>query len=329
MGGVVLLAAAAGAAIAARRRSAAARIDARDLAGKTAVVTGAGSGIGRSLALLLAERDAVVHAADINQPAAEAVAGQIKDAGGRATAHAVDVADAGSVLGLADHVFATGPVDLLFNNAGIGLAGEVTETTLGDWRRLIDVNLMGVVHGLHAFLPRLLAQDPPAHIVNTASMAGLVPAAGLAAYSASKAAVVGLTEALDIELRGTRVRVSAVCPGVINTPIVSTSVMRGPWAARRARTEDLYARRGTSPDVVARQVLAAVSRGRTIVPTPRYQVVPHWMLKRVFPPAGYALSAATYWYLRRDDASLPGHASRDTAGLPGGQAERADPSAAH
>jgi NAD(P)-dependent dehydrogenase (short-subunit alcohol dehydrogenase family) len=329
MGGVVLLTAAAGAAIAARRRPAAARIDARDLAGKTAVVTGAGSGIGRSLALLLAERGAAVHAADINQPAAEAVAGQIKDAGGRATAHGVDVADAGAVLGLADHVFATGPVDLLFNNAGIGLAGEVTETTLGDWRRLIDVNLMGVVHGLHAFLPRLLAQDPPAHIVNTASMAGLVPAAGLAAYSASKAAVVGLTEALDIELRGTRVRVSAVCPGVINTPIVSTSVMRGPWADRRARTEDLYARRGTSPDVVARQVLAAVSRGRRIVPTPRHQVVPHWMLKRVFPPAGRALSAATYWYLRRDDAPLPGHASRDTAGLPGGQAERADPSAAH
>ena len=93
MGGVVLLAAAAGAAIAARRRPAAARIDACDLAGKTAVVTGAGSGIGRSLALLLAERGAAVHAADINQPAAEAVAGQIKDAGGQATAHGVDVAE--------------------------------------------------------------------------------------------------------------------------------------------------------------------------------------------------------------------------------------------
>ena len=91
-GGVVLLTAAAGAAIAARRRPAAARIDARDLAGKTAVVTGAGSGIGRSLALLLAERGAAVHAADINQPAAQAVAGQIKNAGGQATAHGVDVA---------------------------------------------------------------------------------------------------------------------------------------------------------------------------------------------------------------------------------------------
>jgi NAD(P)-dependent dehydrogenase (short-subunit alcohol dehydrogenase family) len=316
-GGVVLLTAAAGATIAARRGLAAACIDARDLTGKTAVVTGAGSGIGRSLALLLAGRGAAVHAADISQPTAEAVAGQIRDAGGQATAYGVDVADAGAVLSLADHVFATGPVDLLFNNAGIGLAGEVTETTLSDWRRLIDVNLMGVVHGLHAFLPRLLAQDRPVHIVNTASMAGLVPAAGLAAYSATKAAVVGLSEALDIELRGTPVRISVLCPGVINTPIVSTSVMRGPWADRRARTEDLYARRGASPDVVARQALAAVSHGRRIVPTPRHQVVPHWMLKRVFPPAGRALSAATYWYLRRDAAPLPGNTSRDTARFPG------------
>ena len=187
---------------------------------------------------------------------------------------------------LADLVFAAGPVDLLFNNAGIGLAGEITDTTLSDWRRLIDVNLMGVVHGLHAFLPRLLAQDRPAHIVNTASMAGLVPAAGLGAYSATKAAVVGLTDALDIELGDTQVRVSALCPGVINTAIVATSTMRGQWADRRTRTVDLYARRGTSPNVVARQALAAVTHGRRVVPAPRYQVVPHWLLKRVVPAGG-------------------------------------------
>ena len=292
--GTVALAATAAATAAARRRLAAPGIDTEHLAGKTAVVTGAGSGIGRSLAILLAERGALVYAADIDEASAQAVAREIRAAGGRAQAHAVDVADPDAVGRLADLVFAAGPVDLLFNNAGIGLAGEITDTTLGDWRRLIDVNLMGVVHGLHAFLPRLLAQDRPAHIVNTASMAGLVPAAGLAAYSATKAAVVGLSEALDIELRGTPVRVSVLCPGVINTPIVSTSVMRGPWAARRAREAGAYARRGTSPDVVARQALAAVTRGRRIVPAPQYQVVPHWMLKRVLPPAGRAMSAATY-----------------------------------
>ncbi len=287
------------AAVAARRSSGAPRIDTSNLSGSTAVVTGGGSGIGRSLAMLLAQRGARVHVADLDGPSAEAVAGAVRAAGGDAVAHAVNVADAASVARFADGVFADGPVDLLFNNAGVGHAGAVADTTLEDWRRLIDVNLLGVVHGLHAFLPRLLAQDRPAQIVNTASMAGLVPVPGLAAYSATKAAVVGLTDALDIELRGTQVRVCALCPGVINTAIISTSTMRGDWAQRQARTVELYAKRGTSPDVVARQALAGVTRGRTIVPTPRYQVVPHWLLKRASPRAGRAVSVAASRYLTR------------------------------
>jgi NAD(P)-dependent dehydrogenase (short-subunit alcohol dehydrogenase family) len=282
-----------------RRSRAGPRVDTEHLAGKTAVVTGSGSGIGRSLALLLGQRGALVHAADLNGETTGAVAQEIRDAGGHAVAHTVDVADADELARLATLVFSNGPLDLLFNNAGIGHAGAVTETTLDDWRQLIDVNLMGVVHGLQAFLPRLLDQDRPAHIINTASMAGLVPAAGLGAYSATKAAVVALTEALDVELMGTQVRVSALCPAVINTAIVSPSVMRGEWASRRPRTFDLYARRGTSPDVVARQALAAVTRGRRVVPSPRYQVVPHWLLKRIFPPAGRAMSVMSYGYLRR------------------------------
>jgi NAD(P)-dependent dehydrogenase (short-subunit alcohol dehydrogenase family) len=298
-GGAALAAAAAGTAAAVQRSRTASRAGTGSLAGKTAVVTGAGSGIGRSLALLLARRGALVHAADVNRAAAEAVTREIDAAGGMAVAHEVDVTDPGAVCRLADLVLRDGPVDLLFNNAGIGQAAEVADTTLEDWRRLIDVNLMGVVHGLHAFLPRLLEQDRPAHIVNTASMAGLVPAAGLGAYSATKSAVVGLTEALDIELRGTGVRTSALCPGVISTPIIAASVMRGDWEARRARTAEFYARRGASPDLVARQALAAVGRRRTIIPSPRYQVVPHWLLKRLLPPAGRALSAASYRYLAK------------------------------
>lgn len=271
------------------------------LIGKTAVVTGAGSGIGRSIALQLAQRGAAVHVADLNGPAAEAVSDEIRAAGGNATAHAVDVRDAPAVTLLADAVFADGPVDLLFNNAGIGVAGAMLDTTLEDWRRLIDVNLMGVVHGLHAFLPRMLGQGRPAHIVNTASMAGLVPAAGMSAYSATKSAVVALTEALEIELIGSGVRISALCPGVIDTAIVGTSAMRGPWAERRARTAEFYAKRGTSPDVVARQALAAVRRNRRIVPSPRYQVVPHWWLKRLFPRVGRTVSVLSFRFLSRHD----------------------------
>jgi len=265
-------------------------IDTSDLTGKTAVVTGAGSGIGRSIAKLLGERGAVVHVVDRDSPSAEAVAGQVCAAGGDA---AVDVADAEAMTRLADRIFQGGPVDLLFNNAGIGHAGSVVDTTLSDWRRLIDVNLMGVVHGLHAFLPGLLAQEGPTHIVNTASMAGLVPNPGMASYSATKAAVVALSEALEGELAATNVGVSVLCPGVINTAIVATSTMRGEWVDRQAATTKLYAKRGTSPDVVARQALDAVTRGRIIVPTPRYQVVPGWFLKRIFPRAGRAVTAAT------------------------------------
>lgn len=299
-------AATAGTAAALRRKVAASPLKASDLRGKTAVVTGAASGIGRSLALLLARRGALVHAADISQTGVAAVVKEI-DALGKAVAHVIDVSDADAVGLLADAAFDRGPVDLLFNNAGIGQAGELADTTLADWRRLIDVNLLGVVNGLHAFLPRLLEQDRPAHVVNTASMAGLVPAAGLGAYSATKAAVVALTEVLDLELRGTQVRVSALCPGVINTPIVATSVMRGEWEDRRERLIDLYATRGCSPDVVARQVLAAIGRGRLIIPAPRYQVVPHWLLKRMIPAAGRAVSVASYRYLTkgRDAAPAP------------------------
>ena len=267
------------------------KIDTSDLAGMTAVVTGAGSGIGRSIALLVGERGAVVHVTDRNLDTAEAVAEKVRIGGGTAHAHVLDVTDAEAVARLADHIFALGSVDLLFNNAGIGHAGAFVDATLEDWRSVMDANLMGVVYGLHAFLPRMLAQRTPAHIVNTASMAGLVPNPGMAPYSASKAAVVGLTESLEGELKGSNVGISALCPGVINTVIVKTSTMRGEWADRQEAASELYAKRGTSPDVVAKQALAAVTRQRIIIPTPRYQVVPGWMLKRVFPRAGRALTA--------------------------------------
>lgn len=282
---------AAGAAASAARRRATAGLDTSDLTGRTAVVTGGGSGIGRALCLLLGSRGARVHVADRDLAGAQAVAGDITAAGGQAQAHQVDVSDATAVEALADQVFADGPVHLLFNNAGIGHAGAVVDTTLDDWRALIDINLMGVVHGLHAFLPRLVAQQEPAHVVNTASMAGLFPSPGLVPYSTTKAAVVGLSESVDREVVGHGVRVHALCPGIINTNIIRTSTMRGPWADKQASVTKMYATRGTSPDVVARQALQAVSRGRTIVPTPRYQVVPPWVVKRISPAAGASLSA--------------------------------------
>lgn len=269
------------------------------LAGKRAVVTGAGSGIGRSIALLAAARGAIVHVADLNAAAASSVTAEIRAAGGSAIGHPLDVTDAAAVRAFADEVFAAGDVHLLFNNAGIGHAGELVDTSLDDWKRLVDVNLMGVVHCLDAFLPRLIAGSRPVHIVNTASMAGLVPSAGMAAYSTTKAAVVGLSDALDIELRPHGIGVTALCPGVINTAIVQAATMRGPWAERQADLVGLYAKRGTSPDVVARAALDGAGRRRRIVATPRYQVTPPWLLKRYLPTAGRAMSAFVYRRLNR------------------------------
>jgi NAD(P)-dependent dehydrogenase (short-subunit alcohol dehydrogenase family) len=248
-----------------------------DPAGKVAVVTGAGSGIGRSIARLLVSRGARVHAADID---------------GSVT-HTVDVSDAAAVERLAADVLAAeGRVDLLFNNAGIGHAGDVADTPLEDWRRIVDVNLMGVVHGVHAFVPRMLAQGAGAHIVNTASLAGLVANPGMVPYCTTKFAVVGLSEALDLELRGSGIRVSALCPGVIDTAIVRTSTLRGQFEGRRERIAGLYERRGTSPDAVAEAALAAVAARRVIQPAPRSHVLPAWLLKRYAPPAGRAMTLA-------------------------------------
>ena len=267
-----------------------------DLNAKIAVVTGAGSGIGRAIALRLARGGATVHVADVDAAAAERVAAEIGEHG---IAHVVDVADAAAVEALADAVFARGDgVDLLFNNAGIGHAGDVADTPLEDWRRLIEVNLMGVVHGVHAFLPRLLDQKRPAHIVNTASMAGLVPNPGLVPYCTTKFAVVGLSEALDLEVAAKDVRVTALCPGIINTPIVGRAIMRGDFLGRQARFVDLYARRGTSADVVAAAAIDAVARRRVIQPTPRHHVMPAWLLRRYAPPAARALTRATERLLR-------------------------------
>lgn len=290
---LTVLAAAGGATVVARRRAEQAARAALDQSGRTAVVTGAGSGIGRALALLLAERGATVHAVDVQGPAVELVVTTIRDAGGTAHAHTVDVADPDAVAALADRVFALGPVDLLFNNAGVGHAGAVVDTPLADWQRVIEVNLLGVVHGVHAFLPRLVAQQRPAHIVNTASLAGLMPVPGLVPYSTTKAALVGMSDALDAELAGTGVRVSALCPGIIDTAIVATSTMRGPWAEKQDATAERYAQRGTAPQVVARDALEGIARGLPMIASPRSQVLPAWAIKRASPTLSRAVARWT------------------------------------
>ena len=255
-----------------------------DLSGKTAVITGAGSGIGRSTALLLARHGARVHLADINVAAAEAVVAEVERGAGSAVAHTLDVADPASVEALAEAVFAAdGHVDVLHNNAGIGHGANIEATTVEDWQRVIGINLLGVAYGVQSFVPRMLRQGRPASVINTASMAGIVPTAKMAPYCASKFGVVGLSEALNAELSGRGIHVSAICPGIIDTPIIATGIMRGEVAAIQEKASEFYARRGASPDEVAQAVLRTIAKHRLIVTVPRRQVTIPYLLHRLSP----------------------------------------------
>ena len=255
------------------------------------MVTGAASGIGRSTALLLGQLGATVHAGDLDEAGAQAVTAEIGAAGGRAVAHAVDVSDPASVERLADAVFAAeGAVDILHNNAGVGHAGPVDKTSLEEWQRVLGVNLMGVVHGVHFFVPRMLAQGRPAHIVNTASLAGLVATAEMGPYATSKHAVVGLSESLNAELAPRGIRVTAICPGFINTPIVAAAHLDGEHAQRRDRIQKFYERFGSSPDVVAEAVVDVIGGKQLIRTVPRIHVIPSWLVRRVSPRAAQAIA---------------------------------------
>jgi NAD(P)-dependent dehydrogenase (short-subunit alcohol dehydrogenase family) len=204
------------------------------------------------------------------------------------------VSDPAAVEALAEEVYGVeGAADILHNNAGVGHAGRVEDTTLEEWRRVLDVNLMGVVHGVHFFVPRMLNQGRPAHIVNTASMAGLVPTPELAPYATSKHAVVGLSESLNAELAPRGIRVSAVCPGFIDTNIVARAHLEGEISQSRDRLVGLYRRRGASPDVVAEAVVDVVRRGKLIRTAPRRHVVLLWALRRISPRAVQRFARAT------------------------------------
>lgn len=262
-----------------------------DFTGKVAVITGAGSGIGRSTALLFARLGASVHAADLDAAGAEAVAAEIHATGGRATAHTVDVADPAAVEALAGRMFeAEGAVDVLHNNAGVGHAAPVDETSLEEWQRVLSINLMGVVHGVHFFVPRMLAQGRPGHIVNTASMAGLVAVADMGPYTTSKHAVVGLSESLNSELAPRGIHVSAICPGIIDTPITASAHLGDGLAAHRERIRTFYRRFGSTPDVVAEAVVDAVRRKKLIRTVPRRHVFFNWGVRRLSPRAAQPLA---------------------------------------
>jgi len=248
-------------------------------AGRTAIVTGAGSGIGAALSRALADEAAVVYCADIDLASAERTVAGID--GADASARQLDVTDAAAVQALVDEVVAEhGRLDLMFNNAGITLGGETEDITLAQWDQIIDVNIRGVVHGVAAAYPQMIRQGD-GHIINTASMGGLMAAGLLTTYVTTKHAVVGLSLALRSEAAAKGVRVTVVCPSAVDTPILDKGEV-GLFNGRDYYLKGQGIRHPLSPERLAAEVVAAVASNKAMVVTPRASRIA-WRIGRLSP----------------------------------------------
>lgn len=234
------------------------------LAGRTAYITGAGSGIGLTTARLFAENGARVIAVDMNAEAATKVAVDIAVAGGQARAEKLDVSDPDATKDLIARLETEGWMpDIAVNNAGMGYIASFLDTEPEEWQRTLNVNVMGIVNACREFALRWQESGTRGHLINLSSMASVTPVPSLSAYSASKYAVEGLSDVLALELPG----VDATCihPGVINTPIVrNPSVIKIP-SRQIARIQEHYVKNGDTPDLVARAILSAVRKKPTNV----------------------------------------------------------------
>jgi NAD(P)-dependent dehydrogenase (short-subunit alcohol dehydrogenase family) len=237
---------------------------------RIAIITGGASGIGRAIATALVLRGDTVIVADLDKERADAVAERLSERG-TAEAAALDVTDAEAVAALYRSVRERhGRLDLVFNNAGIAVGGRTDELTLDHWNRTLDVNLRGVIHGVHAAYPILLEQGH-GHILNTASLAGLVPAPLMLPYTTTKHAVVGMSLALRAEAAPKGVRVSAICPGFVDTPLLDNANPDLPAteAGTNARQAALKVQRKLyTAEALARDVLRGIDKNQALIVAP-------------------------------------------------------------
>jgi NAD(P)-dependent dehydrogenase (short-subunit alcohol dehydrogenase family) len=266
------------------------------VSGKIAFVTGGASGIGAALTTKMLDGGAEVWIADRQigpaQELAQHLNSGLTSGGGKAHAIELDVRDYSSFEhAVAEALRQSGRIDYLFNNAGIGVAGEVDSYTLDDWNDVFDVNLRGVVHGIQAVYPVMIRQHS-GHIVNTASMAGLVASPGSVSYTATKHAVVGISKAMRVEAERHGVQVSVLCPGAIRTPIL-TGGKYGRIDMAGVSDEEILKSwerlRPMAPEKFAERALRAVLRGDAIIVVPAWWKA-FWYLERLSPALSMRLT---------------------------------------
>jgi NAD(P)-dependent dehydrogenase (short-subunit alcohol dehydrogenase family) len=272
--------------------------------GGVAIVTGGASGIGKALGEALAKRSCEVVLADVGGQLAENAATAIRSRGLKATAVALDVTNFAAVSNVIDETMERcGRLDYMFNNAGISIGGEVLAHRIEDWNRIVDVNLRGVINGIQAVYPLFVSQGF-GHIVNTASMRGLVPVPLSVSYGATKAAVISISKSLRAEAASAGVRVSVLCPGVIKTPMV----LGGP-SHRDLQLELGIAQRENwrrllpmDPQRFAQKALRQIARNKPIIIIPSWWRL-MWWLDRASPRVSILVAQKLFERLRRSTAA--------------------------
>ena len=259
-----------------------------EMTGRVAVITGAGSGFGREFARVAASRGMRLALADINEAALDATVDELQATGAAVIGVRTDVAKLEAVQALADATMAAfGAVHLLFNNAGVASGGFVWESTDADWQWVMGANVWSVIHGVRIFTPLMLAHGEPAHIVNTASAAGLISAPNMGIYNVSKHAVVALSETLyqDLKLVRSKVGVSVLCPAFVPTGIAQSHRNRpaelqnsvpptaSMLAAQQASVTAVESGRISAPDIAA-MTFAAIDAGQ-------FYIVPHMKILEI------------------------------------------------
>ena len=272
-----------------------------EYAGKVAIITGGASGIGAAIAREIASAGTEVVLADRQVELARSVAAAIRESGGKATGVELDVRSLPAMTRVVEETVARlGAVHYFFNNAGIGVGGPVERYEARDWDDVFDVNLRGVAHGIQAVYPVMIKQRT-GHIINTASVAGLLTSPGQGSYTATKHAVVGLSKALRVEAQRHGVRVSALCPGVIRTPILTGGKYgRTNIAMTDEKALGMWEKlRPMDADVFARKVARAVARNEAIIVVPQWWKA-LWALERISPALTSKLAEAAFARLRAE-----------------------------